>query len=124
MAGLGDLVQKAFYLGIGAASYAGEKAGETLKDLREQSQSLVAELVDRGEITAEEAQQLLSRMMRRVQESVPRKVDSPSEEPRRIEILDEEEEVGSPSAQEAEALRKQVEALRQQLEALKRKNGQ
>ncbi len=28
--GLGDLVQKAVYLGIGAASYAGEKATEKL----------------------------------------------------------------------------------------------
>jgi polyhydroxyalkanoate synthesis regulator phasin len=48
MAGLGDLVQKAFYLGVGIASYAGEKAGGTLKDAKDQAQKIVDELVARG----------------------------------------------------------------------------
>lgn len=123
MAGFGDLVQKAFYLGVGAASYAGEKAGVTLKDLREQTQKVVNELVERGELTAEEAQQLFNKMMQQAQENAaaePRQT-SP-EEPRRIEILDDEESTAE--AQEAETLREQVKAMRQQLEDIKRKSGQ
>lgn len=122
MAGFGDLVQKAFYLGIGAASYAGEKAGDTLKDLREQTQGLVAELVERGELTAEEAQQMLNKMMQRAQENATAVSDEADSAPRRIEILEDEE--ASAEAREAEALRKQVEAMRQQLDDLKRKSGQ
>jgi polyhydroxyalkanoate synthesis regulator phasin len=122
MAGFGDLVQKAFYLGVGAASYASEKAGVTLKDLREQSQKVVNELVERGEITAEEAQQLFNKMMQQAQENGTTVTDtSPTEAPRRIEILEDDE--ASAQAQEAEALRQQVEATRQQLEDLKRQSG-
>lgn len=122
MAGFGDLVQKAFYLGVGAASYAGEKAGVTLKDLREQSQKVVNELVERGEITAEEAQQLFNKMMQQAQENATTVTDnSPTDEPRRIEILDDGEATGE--AQEAEALRQQVQSMRQQLEELKRQSG-
>ncbi len=120
MAGFGDLVQKAFYLGVGAASYAGEKAGGTLKELREQTQSVVNELVERGELTADEAQQLLNKMMQRAQESATTAAESPAEKPRRIEILDDAEETAA--AQEAEALRQQVASMRQQLDDLKRTN--
>lgn len=122
MAGFGDLVQKAFYLGVGAASYAGEKAGVTLKDLREQSQKVVNELVERGEITAEEAQQLFNKMMQQAQENATTVTDnSPTDVPRRIEILDDDGATGE--AQEAEALRQQVQSMRQQLEELKRQSG-
>jgi polyhydroxyalkanoate synthesis regulator phasin len=119
MAGFGDLIQKAFYLGVGAASYAGEKASDTLKELRGQSQALVNELVERGELTAEEAQQLLNRMMQRVEVT---EVEVPPTAPRQIEILDDEDTTAT--EQEADALRRQVEAMRQQLEELKRKSGQ
>lgn len=123
MAGFGDLVQKAFYLGVGAASYAGEKAGGTLKDLREQTRSVVNELVERGEITADEAQQLFNKMMQQAQESATSvSSEVPSEEPRRIEIVDDAEDAAA--AREAEALRQQVDATRQQLEDLKRTNRQ
>ena len=123
MAGFGDLVQKAFYLGVGAASYAGEKAGVTLKDLREQTQKVVNELVERGELTAEEAQQLFNKMMQQAQTNVsPVGQNSPSEEPRRIEILDDDEPTAT--AEEAEALRQQVNTMRQKLDELKRKSGQ
>lgn len=122
MAGFGDLVQKAFYLGVGAASYASEKAGVTLKDLREQTQKVVNELVERGELTAEEAQQLFNKMMQQAQENATTVTDDSPEAPRRIEILDDDEPTAE--AQEAEALRQQVEAMRQQLEELKRKSGQ
>ena len=123
MAGFGDLVQKAFYLGVGAASYAGEKAGGTLKDLQKQTRAVVNELVERGELTADEAQQLFNKMMQQAQESATTvSSETPSEEPRRIEIVDDTED--TEAAREAEALRQQVEATRQQLEELKRTNRQ
>ena len=121
MAGFGDMVQKAFYLGVGAASYAGEKAGNTLKDLQGQTQKLVSELVERGELTAEEAQQLLSNMMQQTQEKATTRSDQPSGGPRKIEIL-ADDEAASAEVREAEALRQQVDSLRQQLEELKRKS--
>lgn len=124
MAGLGDLVQKAFYLGVGIASYAGEKAGGTLKDAKDQAQKIVDELVARGELTAEEAQKVMNDMMQNAQQATPgfaANPANPSTEPRRIEILDDDGPVASAEAQQAEALRQQVDALRQQIEALKQK---
>ncbi|HEY9879189.1 MAG TPA: hypothetical protein V6D29_12090 [Leptolyngbyaceae cyanobacterium] len=120
MPGFGDLVQKAFYLGVGIASYAGEKAGGTLKDVRGQAQKLVDELVARGEITAEEAQRMVNEMVNRAQESEGTSATGTAPEPRRIEILDDEDTARSPEEQQAEELRRQVAALRQELEQLKR----
>jgi polyhydroxyalkanoate synthesis regulator phasin len=119
MAGFGDVVKKAFYLGVGVASYAGEKAGHTLKDLQEQTQVVVNELVARGEMTAEEAQRLVNEMVSRAQETMPE--HPPPSEPRRIEILDDEPSAPVPAEDPAEALRQQVSALRKELDALKRK---
>jgi polyhydroxyalkanoate synthesis regulator phasin len=48
MAGLGDIVQKAFYLGIGLAAAAGEQAGEKMSVLRVQAQKLADEMVAKG----------------------------------------------------------------------------
>jgi polyhydroxyalkanoate synthesis regulator phasin len=120
MAGFGDLVKKAFYLGVGVASYAGEKAGDTLKDLQEQTQSIVNELVARGEITAEEAQRLVNDIVNRAQDSVTAAQDN-LPQPRPIEILDEDE----PAAGDAQtaALREQVAALRRELDNLKQKSS-
>lgn len=122
MAGFGDLVQKAFYLGMGAASYAGEKAGSTLKDLQGQATKLVNELVERGELTAEEAQQMLNKMMQQAQTTTETPTSAPPQGPRRIEIL--EDDSAGKTAEEEAALRQQVDSLRQQLDDLKRKNGQ
>lgn len=122
MAGFGDLVKKAFYLGVGVASYAGEKAGDTLKDLREQTQGIVNELVARGEITAEEAQRLVNEMVNRAQDGAT----SPTEnlpQPRPIEILDDDAPVANPTDAQTAALREQVAALRQELETLKQKSS-
>lgn len=127
MAGIGDLVQKAFYVGVGIASYAGEKAGSTLKDARAQTQKILDELVARGEMTAEEAQKAINDMMQQAQQQAAAGVAAEeSSEPRRIEIIEdgEEAEGTEPSLEEREAaaLRQQVEALRQQLETLKQKS--
>lgn len=122
MAGFGDLVKKAFYLGVGVASYAGEKAGDTLKDLREQTQGIVNELVARGEITAEEAQRLVNEMVNRAQDAAT----PPSEnlpQPRPIEILDDAAAIANPTEAQTAALREQVAALRQELETLKQKSS-
>jgi polyhydroxyalkanoate synthesis regulator phasin len=124
MPGFGDVVKKAFYLGVGVASYAGEKAGHTLKDLQEQTQVVVNELVARGEMTAEEAQRLVNEMVSRAQTSMVEE-DAAKAEPRRIEILDDEPSSSQPpaptDADPTAALRQQVAALRQELDALQRK---
>ena len=119
MAGFGDVVKKAFYLGVGVASYAGEKAGHTLKDLQEQTQLVVNELVACGEMTTEEAQRLVNEMVSRAQDTMPEATTAP--EPRQIEILDDEVSPSPCPADPAAALRKQVADLRDELDALKRK---
>lgn len=125
MAGFGDLVQKAFYLGVGIASYAGEKAGGAFGDLRNQAQKLVDELVERGEITAEEAQTMMNDMVERAQATAPAApkaeattAEADSDGPRQIQILDDSESLTEEERQ-AEALRKEVEALREELNKLK-----
>ena len=48
MAGLNQFVKKAFYLGVGLATYAGEKANSQLQELRTNAQTLADELVEAG----------------------------------------------------------------------------
>jgi polyhydroxyalkanoate synthesis regulator phasin len=122
MAGFGDLVKKAFYLGVGVASYAGERAGITLKDLRAQTQTIVDELVARGEITAEEAQRLVNEMVNRAQDTTSASNTSEtSTQPRRIEILDDDDGALTTDADQTSALRQQVAELRRELDALRQK---
>jgi polyhydroxyalkanoate synthesis regulator phasin len=64
MPGFGDIVQKAFYLGIGIASYAGEKAGGKLAEVRSQVQKLADEMVARGEMTTDEGRRFVEDMMK------------------------------------------------------------
>lgn len=123
MAGFGNLVQKAFYLGVGIASYAGEKAGGAFGDLRKQAQTLVDELVERGELTAEEAQAMMNDMVERAQEAAVQQPNDATESsepegPRQIQILDDSEALTEEERQ-AEALRKEVDALREELKKLK-----
>lgn len=124
MADFGNLVQKAFYLGVGAASVAAEKAGSTLQDLREQAQSVADEMVQKGEMNAEEAKKFVNDMVKQAQQKVPAGKKQPEEktaevnEPRRIEILDDEEPDNSKES-EAEKLRQQLEELQQELKNLK-----
>lgn len=124
MAGFGDLVQKAFYLGVGIASYAGEKAGTTLADLRVQAQKIADEMVERGELTTEEAKRMVDEMVRNAQQQAggtvpPPPSDRPSE-PRRIEILeDDEEPAASSTGEQVEDLKSQVDKLQEELRRLK-----
>ncbi|MEM6253816.1 MAG: hypothetical protein AAF821_12930 [Cyanobacteria bacterium P01_D01_bin.156] len=117
MADFGQLVQKAFYLGVGLASYASEKAGDGFSDLRQQAQKLVQELVERGEITAEEAQTMVNDMVARAQSAAPAEnATSADMTPRTIEIIEEDE----PEQRSAtDALRKEIEDLQAELQRLK-----
>ncbi|MFN9647939.1 MAG: phasin-related domain-containing protein, partial [Pseudanabaena sp.] len=60
----GGIVQKAFYLGLGLATVAGEKAGETLNELRTQASKLADELVEKGEMTTEEARKFVDDLVK------------------------------------------------------------
>jgi polyhydroxyalkanoate synthesis regulator phasin len=128
MAGFGDIVQKAFYLGVGLASYAGEKAGGKLAELRSQVQKLADEMVAKGEMNTEEARRFVEDMMKQAQQQPtsgqPPEKTAPSE-PRRINIIDDEEE---PTVKEAkkenidnvDQLRDQVLELQEELKRLQR----
>lgn len=116
MPGFGDLVQKAFYLGVGAASYAAEKAGTTLSELRVQAQKLADEMVARGEMTTEEAKRMVDEVVNRAQQPPTSEAPTPSE-PRRIEILVEDEPDTPPEA--VDDLRQQVTKLQEELRQLK-----
>jgi polyhydroxyalkanoate synthesis regulator phasin len=121
MPGFGHLVQKAFYLGVGLASYAGEKAGTQFQELRKQAQLLADEMVKRGELQAEEAGKFVDDLIQQAQRtSVTDGQDPtpppPPSGPRPIEILDAEED--DPNDPHTEHLRQQVQALQDELRRL------
>ncbi|GBF81685.1 phasin family protein [Aphanothece sacrum] len=122
MPSLGDLVQKALYLGVGIASYATEKAGVTLQEIRAQGQKLADEMVARGEMTAEEARKYVDDLIQQAQQNPPTTSNtSETKEPRRIEIISEdEEESNSPQSENVDDLQKQLEYLQEELKRLKR----
>ncbi|RAM50317.1 MAG: hypothetical protein C6Y22_17070 [Hapalosiphonaceae cyanobacterium JJU2] len=115
MAGFGDIVKKAFYLGVGLASYAGEKAGGTLADVRSQIQKLADEMVARGEMTTEEARRFVEDMMKQAQQQATDDSAPPTttpSEPRRIEIIEEDDQ---PTAKDVQGDNENVDQLRQQV---------
>jgi polyhydroxyalkanoate synthesis regulator phasin len=125
MPGFGDIVQKAFYLGVGLASYAGEKAGGKLAELRSQVQKLADEMVAKGEMNTEEARRFVEDMMKQAQQH-PKSAETTEKtapsEPRRIEILEVDEELTVKEApkENVDHLRQQVLELQQKLKQLKR----
>lgn len=128
MAGFGDAVQKAFYLGVGLASYAGEQAGQRLGELRAQAQKLADEMVARGEMTTEEARQFVDEMMKQGKQAAEQSQQQPGQprsdrsEPRRIEILDDDEQPTAETTQEGEdvdRLHQQVQQLQDELRRLR-----
>lgn len=121
MAGLGDIVQKALYLGVGLADYAAEKAGVTVQELRTQAQKLADEMVARGEMSIDEARKYVDDLIQQAQqETVQPSKDSQTREPRPIEILSEDEEPTKNEPENLEALRQQVQSLQEELRRLKR----
>ena len=124
MAGFDDIVKKAFYMGVGFASYAQEKAGTTLNELRTQAQKLADEMIERGEISTEEARKFVDELVQQAQqENVPPATDSQSNQPRRIEIVSEDED-DSQQEQKTQPnnidnLKEQVQSLQEELRRLK-----
>jgi polyhydroxyalkanoate synthesis regulator phasin len=128
MAGLGDIVQKAFYMGVGLAATASEQAGEKLAALREQAQKLADEMVAKGEITTEEARKMVDDMIQSAQQhhnldqaQGSQTTKPTANEPRRIEILAEDEQPAEsqPAPDSVAEMRKQVEALQEELKRMK-----
>ncbi len=116
MAGLGDFVQKAFYLGVGIAASAGEKAN----DVKAQAQKLADEMVAKGEINAEEARKMVDGMLSSAQQAQvkPGQAEAAKpKEPRKIEIQDEEPKARDP---QVSSMQQQVEELQQELQRLKK----
>ncbi len=126
MPGFGDVVKKAFYLGVGLASYAGEKAGGTVAELRSQVQKLADEMVSRGEMTTEEARRFVEDMMKQAQQPPTPGATAdktPPSEPRRIEILEEEDKPTTAKetpSENPDNLRTQVLELQEELKRLQR----
>jgi polyhydroxyalkanoate synthesis regulator phasin len=118
MAGLGDIVQKAFYLGVGVASYAAER----LQELRGQAQKLADEMVARGEMTAAEARKFVDDIVEQAQQQQPiketEKPEARHKEPRRIEIVADDEESQQP--EQVDELRDRVQSLQDELRKLRR----
>jgi polyhydroxyalkanoate synthesis regulator phasin len=129
MAGLGDIVQKAFYLGVGLATAAGEQAGEKFSSIGSQAQKLADEMVAKGEITTEEARKLVDDMIKSAQQQNLNQAPSNNSteraqkttEPRRIEIVSDAEDLAAPrqSPEDIGDMRKQVEALQEELKRMK-----
>ncbi|MEZ2229341.1 MULTISPECIES: hypothetical protein [unclassified Microcoleus] len=125
MPGFGDILQKAVYLGVGLASYAGEKAGSKLNELRAEAEKLSEELVKRGEMSTEEARRFVDDMVQQAQQqpqSVEPAGNKNTTEPRRIEIVSEED-ASAKDAKEVDGvdkLREQVQNLQDELRRLKR----
>jgi polyhydroxyalkanoate synthesis regulator phasin len=124
MAGLGDFVQKAFYLGVGIAASASEQASEKISVLRSQAQKLADEMVAKGELTTEEARKLVDDMVKSAQQqNLDRAQESStaakSKEPRRIEILEDGNLTATSKPEEdktsVDAMRRQVEELQAEL---------
>lgn len=119
--GLGDLVQKAVYLGIGVASYAGEKATEKLGELRSQVQQLADEMVERGEMTSEEARRFVDDMVNKAQQpSVQAPSSTQPTEPRRIEIITDDDDSVQAAPTDVDQMRQRVMDLQEELKRLKR----
>jgi polyhydroxyalkanoate synthesis regulator phasin len=112
-----NIVQKAFYLGMGLASVAGEKAGSTLTELKAQATKLAEELVERGEMSTDEAKRFVDDMIRQSQKS-PNQMKTAEDfsSPRTINIDDDQDsESSSESVDEVEALRAKVQKLQDEL---------
>ena len=131
MANFEDIAKKAFYLGVGFASYAQEKATDTVKELKElrvQAQKLAKEMVERGEMNTEEARKFVEDLVNQAQqEAVPNTDRSTERQPRRIEIVDEDEPAADTGASQSsssnsnnDSLRQQVQSLQEELRRLKK----
>ncbi|BAQ60219.1 hypothetical protein GM3708_625 [Geminocystis sp. NIES-3708] len=105
MADSENLLQKAFYLGVGIASYAVEKANDKFQELKQQAekialtpdfpqqlQKIADDMVSKGKMSAEEARNFVDEMLKQSQSQDTKKdnPDSPPQ-PRTIEIVTDDE---------------------------------
>lgn len=128
MANFEDIAKKAFYMGVGFASYAQEKANDTVKELRVQAQKLAEEMTARGEMSTEEARKFVDDLVEQAQQgTVSSNKRTNDREPRRIEIVDEDEtKTNNDSPQSTtpntnkDDLRQQVQSLQEELRRLKK----
>jgi len=131
-------LQKTFYMGVGLASVATEKASVTINEIRAQAGKVADDLVARGEITAEEAKKFVDDFVRQAQRNLDGKGNPPDgtgqgsqsggqspKQPRNITIDDEDD--ASPAAvvktkpvDDVDNLRQTVQDLQQELERLKK----
>ncbi|MGD1809184.1 phasin family protein [Dapis sp. BLCC M126] len=122
MDNFGGIIQRAVYLGVGLASFAGEKANQKLTELRTEAQKLADEMVKRGEMTTEEARRFVEDMMTKAMQEAP--VDSSPEtranEPRRIEILSEDDNSSNSNSTEVDQMRQEVHKLQEELRRLQK----
>jgi polyhydroxyalkanoate synthesis regulator phasin len=118
-----NLVRRAFYMGVGIASYAQERAGDTLVEIKSQAQKLADEMIARGEINVDEARKFVDDMVRQAQQDIVQPSESKTEEkkePRVIEIISEEEPETKKPDRRVEDLRQQVASLQEELRRLQR----
>lgn len=118
MVNFGDLVRKAVYLGVGIANYAAERAEVNLQELRNQAQKLADEMIARGEITAEEARKHVDELVKQAQQQMVAANESNiPHEPRRIKIIEDEEDTKAADPK-VDELREKVERLQEELRKL------
>ena len=108
-------------MGVGFASYAQEKAGDTLGEIKIQAQKLADEMIARGEINVEEARKFVDEMVQEAQQGVvqPSETQATRKEPRVIEIINEEDSEPAKS-DNVDNLRDQVASLQEELRRLKK----
>lgn len=99
-----NILKKAFYLGVGIASYAAEKAAEALQELQQQAQKLrvdqdfplqlqklADEMVEKGKITADEGKNFVDEMIKQTQVNNAENLQQENRKPRNIEIISDDE---------------------------------
>lgn len=121
MPGFDNIVKKAFYMGVGFASYAQEKAGVTLGEIKIQAQKLADEMIARGEMNMEEARKFVDDMVQQAQQDVvsSSEVKTENKEPRVIEIISEEESE-TPKPDRVDNLKDRVASLQEELRRLQK----
>ncbi len=100
-----NLLQKAFYLGVGIASYAVEKANDKFQELKQQAgkivltpdfpqqlQKIADDMVNKGKMSAEEARHFVDEILKQSQtQRVGNDDPNAPHEPRTIEIVTDDE---------------------------------
>ncbi|MEO0947181.1 MAG: hypothetical protein AAFY11_03380 [Cyanobacteria bacterium J06641_5] len=125
--GLRDTLKKAFYLGVGLADLAQERATASLQQLRQSSQELAEELVRRGEMNAEEARKYVDNLVEEARRArATETANAPDRNssggnlaPRPIEIVAEDSDTNPAALENVDNLRRQVETLQAELQRLR-----